>query len=109
MVRLGHNVSKFNAQVLTVTHSLKWRLISPRFAASDIPRISGKCKNVEKVLLRHVQITIDETYLEDLVDEDTSLINDKLPTVLDYLFTKYGTVQLEETKTKEQEVLNLTL
>ena len=43
------------------------------------------------------------------MDEDTGLIDDKLPTVLDYLFTKYGTVQSEELKIKEAEVINLIL
>ena len=45
--------------------------------------------------------------LEELIDKDTGLIDDKLPTVLDHLFTNCGTVQSEKVKTKEAEVLNL--
>ena len=43
------------------------------------------------------------------MDKDTSLVNDKLPTVLEYLFTNYGTIQSEQVKWKEQEQINLTL
>ena len=46
-------------------------------------------------------------YLEELIDKDTGLIDDELPTVLEYLFTDYGTVQSKEVKAKEAEALNL--
>ena len=53
-------------------------------------------------------MAVMETYLEELVDEDTGLVDDKLTNVFEYIFTKYGTVLLEEVKEKEHEVLNLT-
>ena len=45
-----------------------------------------ECKNVEKALQRHVQDAIEEKYLESMVNEDTQLIQEDIPTVLQYLF-----------------------
>ena len=45
-------------------------------------RIYLECKNVEKALQRHIQDAIDDKYLDTLVDEDTQLITDDIPTVL---------------------------
>ena len=67
-----------------------------------------ECKNVEKALLRHIQTALEEKYLEAMVDDDTGLIEDDIPTVLDYLFTTYGKVTAEEVKNKEAEVLSIT-
>ena len=61
-----------------------------------------ECKNVEKALLRHIQTALEEKYLEAMVDDDTGLIEDDIPTVLDYLFTTYGKVTAEEVKIKKQ-------
>lgn len=43
-----------------------------------------------------------------LVDEDTGLIEEDIPTVLAYLFKNYGRVPSEEAKQKEAEVLSIT-
>ena len=48
-----------------------------------------ECKNVEKALLRHIQSAVDEKYIEFMIDEDTGLIEEDVPTVLDYLFATY--------------------
>ena len=53
-------------------------------------------ENVEKALMRHTQDTIQEKYLESLVDKYTNLILDNVPTVLDYLFYNYGKVWSNE-------------
>ena len=42
------------------------------------------------------------------MDNDTGLIEDDIPTVLDYLFTTYGKVTAEEVNNKEAEVLNIS-
>ena len=67
-----------------------------------------ECKNVEKSLLRHIQTAVDEKYTEFLVDEDTGLIEEDVPTVLQYLFSNYGKVTLEEVKQVESKVLSLS-
>ena len=46
-----------------------------------------ECKNVEKALQRHVQDAIEDKYLESLVDEDTQLIQDDIPTVMLFFST----------------------
>ena len=66
-----------------------------------------ECKNVEKALLRHIQTAVEDKFLEFMVDDDTGLIEDDIPTVLDYLFTNYGKVTSVEVKEAESEVLNL--
>ena len=63
-----------------------------------------ECKNVEKSLQRHVQDAIEDKYLDMLIDEDTQLINEDIPTVLTYLFDLYGKIPSEEVKQKETEI-----
>ena len=67
-----------------------------------------ECKNVEKVLLRHIQDAIEDKYTEALVDEFTNLLSDDVPTVLEYLFYNYGKVSMEEVMEKEREVMSMT-
>ena len=66
-----------------------------------------ECKNVEKSLLRHIQTAVEDKYLEFMVDDDTGLIEEDIPTVLDYLFSNYGKVTSVEVKEAESAVLNL--
>ena len=63
-----------------------------------------ECKTEEKALQRHVQDAIEDKYLELLVDKDTQLIQDDIPTVLQFLFNVYGKVPSEEVKQKETEL-----
>ena len=67
-----------------------------------------ECKNVEKALLRHVQTAVEDKFIEFMVDEDTDLIEDEIPEVLDYLFKHYGKVTSDEVKQLESEVLSLS-
>ena len=66
-----------------------------------------ECKNVEKALLRHIQTAVDDEYIEFMVDDDTGLIEEDIPTVLDYLFKNYGKVSSVEIKEQESGVLNM--
>ena len=61
-------------------------------------RVYRECKNVEKALLRHVQNALDHKYIEPLLNDDTGLIEDDLPTVLTYLDKNYAKVPSEEVK-----------
>ena len=45
-----------------------------------------------------MQDAIEDKYLESIVDEDTQLIQDDIPTVLQFLFIAYGKVPSEEVK-----------
>ena len=60
-----------------------------------------ECKNVEKALQRPIQTAVNEKYIEFMVDEDTGLIEDDVPSVLEFLFTAYGKVTAEEVKEAE--------
>ena len=71
-------------------------------------RLFRECKNVEKFLLRHAQTALEYKYIELLINEDTVLIEDDLPSVLTYFDMIYGKVTSEKVKNKESEVLNLT-
>mmetsp|Transcript_14780 Transcript_14780/g.21115 ORF Transcript_14780/g.21115 Transcript_14780/m.21115 type:complete len:393 (+) Transcript_14780:111-1289(+) len=75
---------------------------------NDQQRIYRECKNIEKALLWHLQGAIEDRYIEHLTNDDTGLIDDDIPTVLDYLLANYGKVSLEEVKEKEAEVLSIT-
>ena len=67
-----------------------------------------ECKNVEEALLRCVQNDLEHKYIEPLLNDDTGLIEDNLPTVLTYLETICGKVPSEEVKEKESEVLAMS-
>ena len=64
-------------------------------------RIYREWKGVEKVLLCHIYTDIEEKYIEHLPDENTSLIKEDIPTVLEYLFAKYGKVPSGKLKKKK--------
>ena len=59
-------------------------------------RVYQEWKNVEKVLLRHIQNALGEKYIKHMVDKDTGLIEHTIPMVLEYLFT--SKVPSEEVK-----------
>jgi hypothetical protein len=63
---------------------------------------------MEKSPLRHIHTAIDDKYIDHLVDDDTGLLEEDIPTVLEYLFSNYGKIPSEEVKEKEAEVLTLS-
>ena len=63
---------------------------------------------MEKALQRHIQDAIKDKYLETLVDEDTQLIQDDIPAVLQYLFDTYGKIPSKEVKQKEIEIRSMS-
>ena len=71
----------------------------------EAKRLYLECKNIEKVLLRHIQNTIEDKYIKLLVDEYTNLLIGNVPTILEYLFYNYKKVRLEEVAQKESEVI----
>ena len=64
-----------------------------------------ECREVERALLRHVTTAVEAKYIDSLKNDDTDLIEDDLPTVLEFLFSSYGKVPTATVKEKEQEVL----
>ena len=74
----------------------------------EAKRLYLECKNVEKALQRHIQDAIEEKYIEALVNEYTNLLDDDIPTILQYLFYNYGKVRSDEVAQKEAEVMSLT-
>ena len=67
-----------------------------------------ECKNVEKALLRHIQTAVEDKFIEFMVDEDTGLIEDEIPIVLEYLITNYGKVTSDKVKQLESDVLSIS-
>ena len=65
-----------------------------------------ECREVERELIRHITIAIEAKYINFLKNEDTDLIEDDIPTALEYLFTNCGKVPTRLVKEKEQEVLS---
>ena len=63
-----------------------------------------ECKDVEKALQRHILTSMERKYLRPLINEDTGLLHDDIPVILDYLFDNYGTVTPEEVKEEEKTV-----
>ena len=49
----------------------------------ELVLIYRNCKNVEKALLRNIKNTVEDKYIKHLINEDTGLIKDDIPTVLD--------------------------
>ena len=91
--------------VLTIPNSAtQVEDLNLREAHKESKRAYYKCKNVEKALQRHIQDAIKDKYLDTLVNEDTQLMQDDIPAVLEYLFDLYGKVPSEEVKQKEAEI-----
>ena len=80
-----------------------------RTCTREPPRPNSPLQRVQeygKFLLRHAQNALEAKWIEPLINEDTGLIEDDLPTLLAYLDANYGVVQSEEVKQKESEVLS---
>ena len=67
-----------------------------------------ECKNVEKALQRHIQDAIEDKYLKSLIDDNTQLIKNDIPDILQYLFDTYGKIPSEEVKQKEIEIRGMS-
>ena len=63
-------------------------------------RVYYECKNIEKALLHHIQDSIEDCYLETMVNEDTALLPKDMLTVLQYLFDNYWVVPTDEVREK---------
>ena len=64
-----------------------------------------ECREVEKALMRHITTAVESKYIDFLKNEYTDLIDDDIPTVLEFLFSNYGKVPTRSVKEKETEVL----
>ena len=64
-----------------------------------------ECREVEKALMRHITTAVESKYIDFLKNEYTDLIEDDIPTVLEFLFSNYGKVPTRSVKEKETEVL----
>ena len=53
-------------------------------------------------------MAVEDEFIELMVDDDTCLIQDKIPVVLDYLFENYGKMTSNEVKQLESDVLSLS-
>ena len=51
----------------------------------------------------HIQIAVEEQYIEHIINENTQLIQDDVPIVIMYLFANYRNVQSKEVNQKERE------
>ena len=70
--------------------------------------VTMSAKHVEKALQRHIQDAMEAKYLESLINEDTQLIQEDIPTVLRYLFETHGKVPSEKVKQTEQEIKTMS-
>ena len=60
-----------------------------------------------KALLRHIANALEDRYIASLKNEHTGFIDSDIPTVIEHLNTRYGTVQATEVKEEEDTVLKL--
>ena len=65
-----------------------------------------ECRDVERALMKHITVAVEPKYIDFLKNEHTDLIEEDIPTVLEYLFSNYGKVPTRQVKEKEQEVLS---
>ena len=98
----------FPAALTVPANATPVEAVNLREVHKENTRLYRECKNIEKSLLRHIQNAVEEKYIEHLVNEDTGLIEDDIPTVLTYLLHNYGKVPSEEVKEKEAEVLTMS-
>ena len=67
-----------------------------------------ECKNVLKALLCLTQDTIDDKYIEPLVDDYTNLITIDIPDVMQYLFDTYWVATSKYLDAKAEEIQSAT-
>ena len=72
--------------------------VQERETRNEAITLYRECKNEDKALLHHIQTAVEERFVEFMVDNDTGLIEEDVPTVLEYLFITYGKVTAEEVK-----------
>ena len=51
---------------------------------------------MERALLKHIQSTIEPKYVEAFIDDDTALLSEEIPVILEHLFERYGQVTGQE-------------
>ena len=64
--------------------------------------------DVRNALLKQITSSIDDDYLKELQDDVTGTINQPIPDVLEFLFTRYGKVNSEEVEQEEKKVRSFT-
>ena len=79
----------YPASLTIPTGTDKVQALNLREIHKDAKNAYYERKNVERALQRHVQDAIEDKYLESLVDKDTQLIQDNIPTVPQFLFNAY--------------------
>ena len=57
-----------------------------------------ECKNIEKIPTTLYKKAVEDKFIEFMVNKDTGLIEDNIPTVLEYLFTNDTKVTSKEIK-----------
>lgn len=62
---------------------------------------------LENALKKLIQDALDPKYLEELIDTDTRLILDDIPTILDHLFAMYGYIDSDTVTDEEEEIKNM--
>ena len=76
----------FSARLVMPDTATAVEAMQTRDTHAEQTRIYCECKNVKKALLCHIHTFIEEKYIEHLVDNDTSLVEEDIPTVLEYIF-----------------------
>ena len=74
--------------ILAYTTTVKALQLKDKHAESK--RVSLECKNIEKVLLRYIQDSMEDKYTEALVNEHMNLLSEDISIVLTYLLYNYG-------------------
>ena len=59
--------------------------IQARENHTEKTRLYREFKDMEKALLYHIHIALEEKYIDHIVDKDTYLLEDDIPTVMGYL------------------------
>ena len=66
-----------------------------------------KVSEIERAIIKLITEAIDESYLKTLIDRTTNIIITPVPDILDFLFPRYGVVEDEGHRSKEEEVHNM--
>ena len=98
----------YPAPLAIPAHATQVQAFEARSRHEEAKRLYYECQNVEKALQRHIQDAIEDKYLEHLVDEDTQLIHDDIPDILDYLMENYGRVRSEEVTEQYEDIRKMS-
>ena len=105
------------AAFIRPTHPGVFHPTGPRLTASEVAeekaaheellRTYNECNTVEQLLRHQLVKAVPNEYLDALRDDDTDMINDSIPNIINFLVKNYCKLSPQDFNTRESQVKNM--